>query len=135
MNRPKKDAMNYNRILTEVGRKSITSLKMTVELELAQRSEHAQSCLTLCDHYSKNREYHVLMKSKWNSHTKWWHAKWLSPLWTIGWQLPIVKHTLTTDSSNHNPEYLDLCFIHNLQMNCMQCILTMKYQSTIRTNY
>ena len=35
MNRPKKDAMNYNRILTEVGRKSITSLKMTVELELA----------------------------------------------------------------------------------------------------
>lgn len=27
MNRPKKDAMNYNQILTEAGRKSITSLK------------------------------------------------------------------------------------------------------------
>ena len=53
-------------------------------------------------------------RSKWNSHTKWWHEKWLNPFWTIGWQLPIVKHTLITHSSNHNPQYLDLCFIYNL---------------------
>jgi hypothetical protein len=81
----------------------------------AQKYSQNSYLQNFCDYFSKKREYHVLMRSKWNSHTKWWHAKWSNPFWTIGWQLPIVKHTLTTDSSNHNPQYLDLCFIHNLQ--------------------